>query len=48
MVIYDALVVLSWVVVLITLCTAASVLMDADWRGIWMRLTRRAMGRARL
>ena len=37
--IYDALMVFSWVVVLITLCAAASVLMDADWRDIWMRLT---------
>ncbi len=45
---YDVLLILSWVVVVVTLCLGACAVMAADWREQWTRLWRYAARRGRL
>ncbi len=42
---FDVVLVVSWVLVVVTFCIAASILMGADWRDMWASLKRRQMAR---
>ena len=42
---YDILLILSWVVVVVTFSLAACLTLGADWHDLWLRLTRRSIGR---
>ncbi len=44
---YDVLLIFSWVVVVVTLCVGACVVMGADWRVHWTRAWRNAARRGR-
>ncbi|MEP7206932.1 MAG: hypothetical protein ABI920_08335 [Casimicrobiaceae bacterium] len=44
---FDLLLILAWVLVVVTLCVAAILLMGADWRELSAWVVRRSAGRRR-
>ncbi|MEO5699532.1 MAG: hypothetical protein ABIS17_16725 [Casimicrobiaceae bacterium] len=44
---FDLVLILAWVVVVVTFCIAASLMMGADWRELSAWIARRSDGRRR-